>query len=1150
MRSFEKHSFIFVLLITAAGLFLASCSKQVEKPEKGSEAYKKAVSDFYISLAAIQADRALFAVEKMDSLAEQYPPEAAIWANLGVFAMRQGNFEEAEKRIKKAIERDPNNADILFLAGILESRRGNVDASARYLRKASEKEPSNAKIAYALADELERQDLQTNADEVFSILKSIIDKQPDNLAVLLELVRTSVKWNNEVLLKQAMDTLSEKAEMWPGEIRRQFQEIRQTILQNSGSDLTFQLAFLRNNLNQLPQFQSDLAAVQIPPNQVGFLITDFSWLPKPSTSVAEADQGLTFELNLPTNNENFGLVRAVALSDSRAIDEITVSDGRAVINGNQVISFPEKSNSKYAIETIDYNYDFLNDLAFAGSSGLKLYRQQEDSTFVDVTPSTKLPSSVVTKSYYGVWSRDIDLDGDLDLVLSPESGSALVLRNNGDGSFQKMDLFSSVQSPRNFVWADFDGDADSDAVFLSKSGEVQLFLNERSVEFTAVENIPHKLQAIDIEVADINNDGTFDLLIWNNKGIYRVYHDRKTGEWKSNKLVDSPKEFENVKAGMASLYSVDIDNNGANDLIISTPQRSAYWLNSENLQMESTFKQLPAHILDIADLNEDTRLDLLTLNDDGKVQKNVNRGSKNYIARIIRPRASGELGDQRINSFGIGGELEIRSGLLYQKQLIKKPWVHLGLGTYEEAELLRIIWPNGSSQTEFAELGYGSKIFNEQILKGSCPWIFAYNGEEMQFVTDFLWRSPLGLRINAQTTAGVVQTEDRIKIGADQLEEKDGYYELRITADLWETHFFDHISLMAVDHPKESEMYIDERFAIPAPDLSANLTAKPKPVASATDDKGEDVSKIVSKIDGNYLHHFKATKYQGVAEDHFVDVKIGEEAPKEGPLWLLAHGWVRPTDSSINFALSQGSNPTPKGLSIEVPDGNGNWEVVKSDLGFPAGKSKTIMINLENIFNDKSDRRLRLRTTTETYWDAIQWAEGLPETDVTKRALQPQKMELRYRGFSEIKNGTVSTPEMPNYQNLSGTTPKWFDLKGYYTRFGDISELLKKVDDRYVIMNAGDEMVLRFKAPASPKKGWKRDFVLIGDGWVKDGDYNTKFSETVLPLPSHQMDQYKYDTAPRSLAEDSVYQQHRMDWVDYHTRYITPRNFRAAFNFE
>ena len=85
----------------------------------------------------------------------------------------------------------------------------------------------------------------------------------------------------------------------------------------------------------------------------------------------------------------------------------------------------------------------------------------------------------------------------------------------------------------------------------------------------------------------------------------------------------------------------------------------------------------------------------------------------------------------------------------------------------------------------------------------------------------------------------------------------------------------------------------------------------------------------------------------------------------------------------------------------------------------------------------------------------------------------------------------------------TATSPRWLDLEGYYTRFGDVRELLLAVDDRYVIMNAGDELMLRFPAvPPAPRTA-VRDFVMITDGWEKDGDFNTTFSRTVLPLPTH-----------------------------------------------
>ena len=94
--------------------------------------------------------------------------------------------------------------------------------------------------------------------------------------------------------------------------------------------------------------------------------------------------------------------------------------------------------------------------------------------------------------------------------------------------------------------------------------------------------------------------------------------------------------------------------------------------------------------------------------------------------------------------------------------------VHFGLGTRTAIDVARIVWPNGVAQAEFGG-GVDDVIVAEQRLKGSCPWVFAWDGTHMDFVTDFLWRSPLGLRINAQDTAGVTQTEDWVRIAGDQL---------------------------------------------------------------------------------------------------------------------------------------------------------------------------------------------------------------------------------------------------------------------------------------------------------------------------------------------------------------------------------------------
>jgi hypothetical protein len=107
-----------------------------------------------------------------------------------------------------------------------------------------------------------------------------------------------------------------------------------------------------------------------------------------------------------------------------------------------------------------------------------------------------------------------------------------------------------------------------------------------------------------------------------------------------------------------------------------------------------------------------------------------------------------------------------------------------------------------------------------------------------------------------------------------------------------------------------------------------------------------------------------------------------------------------------------------------------------------------------------------------------------------------------------------------------------------------VRELLLHVDDRYVIMNAGDELVMKFPEAAPPAPDAVRDFVVIGDGWEKDGDYNTTASRTVLPLPTHRTGRYA-GTAGR-LEDDPVYIQHRDDFERYHTRYVSPDRVRDA----
>ena len=518
--------------------------------------------------------------------------------------------------------------------------------------------------------------------------------------------------------------------------------------------------------------------------------------------------------------------------------------------------------------------------------------------------------------------------------------------------------------------------------------------------------------------------------------------------------------------------------------LLAVLAESRVWLNIEP-EIFRSLAPINGFVQGIADINEDGRLDLLGLSSDQQPVYWENSGTKDYHWQVLRPRAGQALGDQRINSFTLGGEIEVRAGLLYQKQPVLSPTVHFGLGDRTAADVVRIIWPNGDIQSEF-ELEANTSIFTPQRLKGSCPWLFTFDGEKMRFVTDFIWRSPLGLRINAQETAGIMTTEDWVKIPGDALAAKDGVYDIRITAELWETHFFDHVSLLAVDHPDSTEIFVDERFAFPPPEMKVQHTTAIHPVSYAETDRGVDVTADIAEKDAQYLDFFGRGSYQGITRGHYLEIDLGSEISHDEPVVLVASGWVRPTDSSINVAISQGDHAPPQGIRLEVLNNHGDWEVLHANLGFPAGKTKTVLMDLDGAFSAEGPRRVRLHTNLEIYWDHIGWARPMPTSLARTTRVPLLEAQLQYRGFSEVKAANASSPELPDYADLAGTMPRWRDLVGYYTRFGAVDELMASTDDRYVIMNAGDEMRFQFEAMTPPPEGWTRDFVLVGDGWVKE----------------------------------------------------------------
>jgi tetratricopeptide (TPR) repeat protein len=1142
-RQLEETRAALVCVIVALAL-VGACSKRLEVPDA---VYREAVSAFYTGLAAMQTSQEVLARQKLERVTVLVPGEPAAWANLGLLLLRQQELESAGEKIAKAAALAPKSGPIQRLLALVESRKGNLPQSIGHWRKALDLDPNDRKAAFALAQETERQGGPENEAEAQRVLAALLARS-ENLAARLDYARLAAKNGDGATLQKAIAALGVSARSWPPEAQEQLQALQQAASANPRSAAT-RVAFLKNVLVRVPEYRRALAAVLTPRDEIGEPLLAFLALKNPEPQPAPPDEALTFTVERVRNLDAAWV--GVVSSNGEGAPSLAIADGKSVTlpaSGARPASMafpggnPETPPGPDGVLAADLNGDYRTDLTLAGAGGVTLLRQDDKGAFSDVSAAAKLPPALLRAAANGAWAADVDTDGDLDIVLAPVDGAPVVLRNNGDGTFDQRRPFSGVERLRGFAWADFDGEGVPDAALLQADGSVRVFLNQRGGEFRERPVPPGFPKAVALVAAEANGDSLFDVLALTATGaIVRLSQKPNGVEWESAQLAQLDAVPPGLQVGSARLIAADLDNNGAIDLVISGATSSRVLLGGQGLAFKPLAAPLAMSVGAAADLDGDGRLELVGRGAGGAVVEARSRGAKAYHWQSLRPRSATATGDQRINSFGIGGELEVRTALHAQKQVINSPVVHFGLGDAAQADVVRITWPNGILQSEFDKAA-DATLLAQQRLKGSCPWLFAWNGRELGFVTDLLWRSPLGLRINAQATADVVMTEDRVKIRGDQLVARNGSYDLRITAELWETHFFDFVSLLVVDHEPGTEVFVDERFAIPAPKLDVIATGPLRELAAVRDDGGHDVSEIARARDGRHLDFAGRGTYQGVTREHFVEVELPEDAPRHGPLWLVAQGWIHPTDSSINVALSQGSAAAPRGLTLQVADRAGRFHVARAGLGFPAGKDKTVLLDLSGLFPPAGPRRARVATNLEIYWDRLAWAVGRPDVHPQTRRIAPAGAELRYRGYSVTEQPNFSTPERPRYV-LAGTSPRWRDLEGYHTRFGDVQELLSAVDDRYVIMNAGDEIALQFPASAAVA-GSVRDFVLVADGWVKDGDFNTTFSRTVLPLPAHA--NARYETAPRRLEDDPVYLQHRDDFEKFHTRYVSPERTRDA----
>ncbi len=680
---------------------------------------------------------------------------------------------------------------------------------------------------------------------------------------------------------------------------------------------------------------------------------------------------------------------------------------------------------------------------------------------------------------------DFDNDGLMDLCVLTNQGPALY--RNTKGRFVTQSAALPARRFDSAVWLDYDHDYDLDLFLLGP--EPALLRNQgeagfadHTADFPFVKG--HAIAGTQFRL--VPDTKAFDLAVaYQDRGGV-LYRDDLGGKY----------------------TAVDFDVPRARQLRVADTNRDG---KLELLARDSA----------TTDFNNDGRLDLVT--SEG-VQLNTAKTKSNFIAVRIEGIKNLKLAQ--------GSEVEIKAETLYEKKVYEGVPLTFDIRSYPEVDTFRITWPNGLIQNEMNQAANKAYTYKEaQRMSGSCPMIWTWNGAGFEFITDVLGIAPLGAK-SGDGSYFPVDHDEYIQIPAASLAPRDGYYDLRITEELSEVSYIDQLRLVAVDHPAGEEIFLNEKWkAPPYPEFRYfAATQRIHPVA-ARDHRGADVLDLVTRTDRRYPTNFRRTE-TGAAESHSLTLDFGSAA-QDNKAVLILRGWVDWADGSTFLAAAQESKTGLIPPYLQVRDANGRWTTVIEDMGMPDGKPKTIAVDLTGKFLT-SNREVRIVTNLCVYWDEIFLSESSAAPRVRETPLPVASADLHFRGFSESKIHPERTQPEEFFYAKSTPVSFWNPTPGNYTRYGDVKELLEQPDDRFVIMGAGDEITIHLDAKSLPPvpDGWRRDFVLKVDGWAKDRDANTAYSQTVEPLPFHRMSQYPFSTIER-YPDDVV---HRNYLERYNTR--------------
>jgi hypothetical protein len=308
-----------------------------------------------------------------------------------------------------------------------------------------------------------------------------------------------------------------------------------------------------------------------------------------------------------------------------------------------------------------------------------LLRNEGDGTFTNVSIELGLRDSL--GNGLGIGVSDFDGDGWLDVFVANDGTKDQLWINRGGELFEdKAVLFGCAADQDGHIKAgmgvgvvDLDGDADEDLLVVNLTGEYDsLFINQRThfVDRTASLGLTTRSQAytrFGVGFADFDQDGILDLYEANG----RVSH---ASSWEG----DDPFAETNLlyRGGEGGRFEEVLPVGGTSEPLLGAGRAACF-----------------------GDVDGDGAVDVLVVNRDGPAHLLLNRAAS---GGWIRLRAMEGARD------ALGAVVTVRAGTREVMRRVRSassycaandPRVHIGLGSLDSVEEVRVRWADGGEET-------------------------------------------------------------------------------------------------------------------------------------------------------------------------------------------------------------------------------------------------------------------------------------------------------------------------------------------------------------------------------------------------------------------------------------------------------------------